>query len=742
MNTAKTLVSLPMLNLATATREDVLAYFRNGWEINETLFSSLEEDESFYAVPDKLRHPLIFYITHPAVFYINKLREAGLLTEGINAHFERIFAVGVDEMSWDDYGRDPTEWPSVTDARLYRQQVKAKMEEVIMSAPFTSPITWDQPYWAIPMGMEHERIHIETSSVLLRQMPLAALAHPPRWPAYAPLGNEETIENELIEVPDGVVELGKPSDFPSYGWDNEYGRRHVTVPAFRASKYLITNKEFLAFVEAGGYETQKYWSDEGWRWRTFREARCPTFWVPQPDGSYKYRAIFAEIEMPCNWPADVNQLEAKAYCSWKGEGFRVITEAEWHRLRGDTPSELKGQPEADPIMRKESIGNYNLRFSSSTPVNMFAPSPMGFHDVHGNTWEWAEDEADGLPGFKVHPYYLDFSTPCFDGRHNLIMGGSWVSTGDQASAYARYWFRRHFFQHLGFRLVQTIRPISLNLYPIGDNPHKVTENRWIDESNVYEQKKLIEEYLQLHYGRDDEVLPYPFTGLGELALNFPRRCAQELSEAFKKYSPNASAAADRATALELGCAVGRASFELARTFSSVVGLDYSRAFVNAGIALQEKGVLPYKYATEGRLLASSTAEVAPDIDRARVNFMHGDACSLPKTFGAYDAVLLANLLDRLPAPSKCLEVLPHLVKPGGVMLITSPYTWLEQFTHPSKWMGGYHLGDKEVRTFDVLKETLQADFELLEHKDMPLLIREHVRKFQLCVAHATVWRRK
>jgi hypothetical protein len=81
-----------------------------------------------------------------------------------------------------------------------------------------------------------------------------------------------------------------------------------------------------------------------------------------------------------------------------------------------------------------------------------------------------------------------------------------------------------------------------------------------------------------------------------------------------------------------------------------VGLDYSRAFVNAGIALQEKGVLPYKYATEGRLLASSTAEVAPDIDRARVNFMHGDACGLPKTFGAYDAVLLANLLDRLPAP--------------------------------------------------------------------------------------------
>jgi hypothetical protein len=82
----------------------------------------------------------------------------------------------------------------------------------------------------------------------------------------------------------------------------------------------------------------------------------------------------------------------------------------------------------------------------------------------------------------------------------------------------------------------------------------------------------------------------------------------------------------------------------------VTGLDYSHAFVNAGIALQEKGVLPYKYATEGRLLASSTAEVSTDIDRSRVKFMHGDACGLPKTFGAYDAVLLANLLDRLPYP--------------------------------------------------------------------------------------------
>jgi len=228
-----------------------------------------------------------------------------------------------------------------------------------------------------------------------------------------------------------------------------------------------------------------------------------------------------------------------------------------------------------------------------------------------------------------------------------------------------------------------------------------------------------------------------------------------LMDGFKKHSPNASA--ESVTALEVGCAVGRACFELSRTFCSVLGIDYSHAFINAAISLQEAGVsvllphqpllighnralvqmLPYRYATEGRLVAHSRAEVAADIDRSRVHFAHGDACNLPKTFGVYDAILMANLIDRLPDPRslsslfsmpltlaihrvqltdsfwphrKFLDVLPHLVKPGGVVLFTSPYTWLENFTHPSKWLGGYlHEGTlayKERREAKSLAFTL------------------------------------
>lgn len=724
-----------MLNLATATRKDVLAYFENGWDITETLFSALQDDSTYYLYPDKLRHPLIFYFAHPAVFYINKFREAELIQESerIDPYFETIFAVGVDEMSWDDYGRAATDWPAVSAVREYRKKAHEKIVEVIMTAEFNSPISWDQAYWAIPMGMEHERIHIETSSVLVRQLPVNTVKRPRRWPAYAPVNNDVLVKNKFVEVPDAVVELGKARNFPSYGWDNEYGKRVVTVPAFKATKFLITNAEFLEFVKAGGYKTEKYWEEEGWNWRTFRQAECPTFWVPDGD-TYRLRVMCDEIDMPWNWPVEVNWLEAHAYCRWRGPSYRVITEAEWHRLRGDTPAEYLDKVEADVIFRQDFPGNGNLRYGSSTAVDAYPPTSAGFYDVHGNTWEWTEDQADGLPGFKVHPFYLDFSTPCYDGRHNLIMGGSWVSTGNQASIYARYWFRRHFFQHLGFRLAQTIDPISENLYPLVDNPHKIEVNRWINEKNPYEQKKILEDYLQLHYAPDDELCPYSFGGLKDIVTSFPARCAQECA---KHALPSSEG-----IALDIGCAVGRASFELARTFKSVIGLDYSRSFVQTATTLKERGSLRYRYIEEGRLWKESNAVVDPDIDRTRVTFICGDACNLPDDLGKFDAVLLANLIDRLPDPVKCLEKLPLLVKSGGVAVITSPYTWMEQYTPSTHWLGGYHYNGKDVRTFDWLQEFLSPHFELVEQKDMPLLIREHVRKFQLCVAHASIWRRK
>jgi hypothetical protein len=75
--------------------------------------------------------------------------------------------------------------------------------------------------------------------------------------------------------------------------------------------------------------------------------------------------------------------------------------------------------------------------------------------VFGNAWEWTQDYFSALPGFQVHPYYEDFSTPCFDGLHNVIQGGSFISTGNECSVHSRFHFRPHFHQHASFRVVET-----------------------------------------------------------------------------------------------------------------------------------------------------------------------------------------------------------------------------------------------------------------------------------------------
>lgn len=95
----------------------------------------------------------------------------------------------------------------------------------------------------------------------------------------------------------GIAQLGKDFDDSTYGWDIDYGSRTVEVAPFLASKYLITNSEFLDFVKAGGYGNQEYWDEKSWQWKTENNIQHPKFWISQ-NGSYKYRAQFDEIDLP------------------------------------------------------------------------------------------------------------------------------------------------------------------------------------------------------------------------------------------------------------------------------------------------------------------------------------------------------------------------------------------------------------------------------------------------------------
>lgn len=250
--------------------------------------------------------------------------------------------------------------------------------------------------------------------------------------------------------------------------------------------------------------------------------------------------------------------------------------------------------------------------------------------------------------------------------------------------------------------------------------------------NIYETDKLLSEYLLFHYGMPEDVLPE--CGGPAEALEYPARCVSECLDATRLQAP--------ARALDLGCAVGRSAFELARHCAEVIGIDFSQRFIEAAQQLQQSGELAYWRADEGALTTALIARVPREIDRQPVQFETGDAMNLRADLGAFDVVLMANLIDRLTEPRRCLARLPELVRAGGQLIITSPYTWLEEFTPREHWLGGFERDGRRVATLDGLRAELGASFELTATRDLPFLIREHARKFQWSVAQASCWTRR
>ena len=240
---------------------------------------------------------------------------------------------------------------------------------------------------------------------------------------------------------------------------------------------------------------------------------------------------------------------------------------------------------------------------------------------------------------------------------------------------------------------------------------------------MYESRRLLSEYLLFHYGAADEILPadrvWP-SGMAA-ALDFPSRTVARFSQG---RIPRG---------LDLGCAVGRSTFEMARSCDHVLGIDYSQAFIAAAESLRCGETLEYDRPEEGRLHTRLLARAPADIPAHRLTFRQGDAMNLDPDLGTFERVHAANLLCRMSEPQRLLERLPSLVTPGGELVLATPCTWLEEFTPMGNWPSG--------TTFDWLESCLSEFFVLLSRHEEPFLIRETARKFQWSTSLVTVWRR-
>jgi len=681
-------------------RKEILDYFHKTFDLDEQLFEAFADQSAMYRKADPLRHPLIFYYGHTATFYINKLIVSKIITERIDPRFESMFAIGVDEMSWDDLNTSHYIWPTFAEANEYRNKVRQTIDNLIQTLPLNLPVRWDNPFWIILMAIEHERIHIETSSVLIRQVPIQYLKPIVFWNPCSEAAPAP--KNSLIPVEGKQIKIGKSLNDPLYGWDNEYGTHDADVQSFKASKYLCSNDEFLKFVEAGGYQAENFWTEEGWNWKTYKEAQHPLFWRKEGE-EWKLRLVFNEIAMPWNWPVEINYLEAKAFCNWKSEvtglPIRLPSEDEWYVL-------YKNANIPDQPYWKNAPGNINMEhFQSPCPVDKFGFGE--FYDLIGNVWQWTETPINGLEGFKIHPIYDDFSTPTFDTKHNLIKGGSWISTGNEAIGNARYAFRRHFYQHTGFRYVESANEVVI-------------------PKDVYETDPEVIRTCEAQYGAD-------FLGI----KNYYKQIA-ELAIKYASHSKN--------SVLDLGSRTGRTSWELAKRFDKVTGLDFTARTIRVAVQLQESGSFNYVFPEEGELLSYhqlNMNNMGFDQLVKKVTFMQTDASNMKSIFEGYDLVLINDILDQMYNPRHFLTSVHKRINKGGRLIVATGFDWSEECTKRENWVGGYREGGEQIWGEDDLAMLLSETFTKIDGPIiLPCVKRINKRKYSCNNIEVTIWEKK
>ena len=681
-------------------RDEILDYFHRTFDLDEQLFEAFSDQSAMYRKADPLRHPMIFYYGHTATFFINKLIVSKIISERINPRFESMFAIGVDEMSWDDLNTSHYDWPTVAEVKDYRDKARAVIDQLIKKMPVSLPIGWDNPFWIILMGIEHERIHIETSSVLMRQVPLEYLKPIDCWVICSEAAPFP--KNSLNPVAGQLLKIGKPFNDGLYGWDNEYGIHESDVQPFKASKYLCSNGEFFQFVEGGGYDHQAYWTEEGWNWKTYKEAHHPLFWRKE-GAKWKLRLVFNEIEMPWNWPVEINYLEAKAFCNWKSEQtglpIRLPSEDEWFVLYRN--ANIQDQP-----YWEKAPGNINMEhFQSPCPVDKFQFGD--FFDLVGNVWQWTETPISGFEGFKIHPIYDDFSTPTFDTKHNLIKGGSWISTGNEAIADSRYAFRRHFYQHAGFRYVES--------------PNKV-----VIPKDVYETDPEVIRHCMSQYGPDFQGVKNYYQQIAELAIEYSGK--------------------NRKNALDLGCRTGRTTWEMAKGFDHVTGLDFTARNIRVAVQLQENGSFNYVFPEEGELFSYNQLNINSlgfDHLTSKVTFLQSDASNMKTIFVGYDLVLINDILDQMYDPRHFLRGVHKRINDGGRLIVATGYDWSEACTKKENWVGGHRDAGEQIWGEDDLASLLNETFTKIGASlTLPLVRQVNKRKFTYHVLDVTVWEKK
>ncbi|WP_082591010.1 ergothioneine biosynthesis protein EgtB [Phycicoccus sp. Soil748] len=410
------------LEAGAVARDLELARARTTW------LTELDEQELF-AQHSPIMSPLVWDLAH-----ISQQEELWLIREG-DATRAGLLPPGVDALY--DAFTQPRAIRSTlpllppVEARRYGREVRGRVLDALDRATDVFPYA---------MVVQHEEQHDETMLATLQLRAGASVLSPTRT---LPPGRRVT--RDAVLVPAGEFVLGVDVLHEPTSLDNERPAHVVDVPAFRIGRVPVTNAEWQAFIEAGGYIRPELWSDRGWQHRQEAGLERPMAW--HEDGSRTRFGVREDV--PADEPVQhVTHFEAEAFARWSGA--RLPTEVEWEKACAWDPvaGRRRRWPWGDspPTPELANLGGGALR---PAPVGALpaGASAYGVEQLIGDVWEWTSSGFEPWPGFSPM-LYAQYSAPFFGGDYRVLRGGSWATAASTVRPSFRNWdhpFRRQIF---------------------------------------------------------------------------------------------------------------------------------------------------------------------------------------------------------------------------------------------------------------------------------------------------------
>ncbi|GET89564.1 hypothetical protein, conserved [Leishmania tarentolae] len=278
-------------------------------------------------------------------------------------------------------------------------------------------------------------------------------------------------------------------------------------------------------------------------------------------------------------------------------------------------------------------------------------------------------------------------------------------------------------------------------------------------SDIYESEAAARQYMEFHYTPSRESYTQRLRSVNE-AYDFPTRVAHK----FRTYMKPGN---HKLRGLDIGCATGASVLEMSKVFDGgVIGIDFSEVFIHLAKEVVNQPTsgkkVTYTAPVQGEITETRQLELPHGVRPERCEFYAGDAMNMfeedskittttsrlypdvkywqAKKGERFDGVLCLNLIDRVPDPQRLLKSFVRLLAKDGILILADPYSWWEDATEKSRWLGGKK--DDGVRSEDAVKASLEGKLELLSESDEAFLIRDHIRHYQLGFSHCTVWRKK